>query len=48
VHENISTIESFEKTQTGVRMNFSRDVVRDSAEAALAVAAVGWRPIPLG
>jgi pyruvate/2-oxoglutarate dehydrogenase complex dihydrolipoamide dehydrogenase (E3) component len=42
VHENISTIESFEKTQTGVRMNFSRDVVRDSAEAALAVAAVGW------
>jgi dihydrolipoamide dehydrogenase len=42
VHENISAIESFEKTQTGVRMNFSRDVVRDSAEAALAVAAVGW------
>jgi pyruvate/2-oxoglutarate dehydrogenase complex dihydrolipoamide dehydrogenase (E3) component len=42
VHENIRTIESFEKTQTGVRMIFSRDVVRDSAEAALAVVAVGW------
>jgi pyruvate/2-oxoglutarate dehydrogenase complex dihydrolipoamide dehydrogenase (E3) component len=42
VHENIRTIESFEKTQSGVRMIFSRDVVRDSAEAALAVVAVGW------
>jgi dihydrolipoamide dehydrogenase len=42
VHENISAIESFEKTPTGVRMNFSRDDVRDSAEATLAVVAVGW------
>jgi dihydrolipoamide dehydrogenase len=42
VHENIGAIESFEKTPTGVRMNFSRDDVRDSAEATLAVVAVGW------
>jgi pyruvate/2-oxoglutarate dehydrogenase complex dihydrolipoamide dehydrogenase (E3) component len=42
VYENIRTIECFEKTQTGVRMIFSRDVVRESAEAALAVVAVGW------
>jgi pyruvate/2-oxoglutarate dehydrogenase complex dihydrolipoamide dehydrogenase (E3) component len=42
VHTNIRTIESFKKTQTGVRMIFFRDVVRDSAEAALAVVAVGW------
>src|SRR5205814_3011804 len=32
----------FEKTPTGVRMTFSRDGVRASAEAALAVVAVGW------
>jgi dihydrolipoamide dehydrogenase len=42
VHENIGAIESFEKTPTGVRMTFSRDGVRDSAEATLAVMAVGW------
>ena len=42
VHENIGPIESFEKTPTGVRMIFSRDGVRDSAEATLAVVAVGW------
>ncbi|TMC16818.1 MAG: NAD(P)/FAD-dependent oxidoreductase [Chloroflexi bacterium] len=38
----VHTIEGFEKTPTGVRMIFSRDGVRDSAEAILAVVAVGW------
>jgi pyruvate/2-oxoglutarate dehydrogenase complex dihydrolipoamide dehydrogenase (E3) component len=42
VHENISAIESFEKTPTGLRMIFSRNGDRDSAEATLAVVAVGW------
>jgi pyruvate/2-oxoglutarate dehydrogenase complex dihydrolipoamide dehydrogenase (E3) component len=42
VHENIGAIEGFKKTPTGVRMIFSRDGVRDSAEATLAVVAVGW------
>ena len=42
VHENFGAIESFEKTPTGVRMIFSKDGHRDSAEAALAVVAVGW------
>ena len=42
VRENFGTIESFEKTPTGVRMNFSKDGRRDSAEAALVVVAVGW------
>jgi dihydrolipoamide dehydrogenase len=42
VRENFGAIESFEKTPTGVRMVFSKDGCRDSAEAALAVVAVGW------
>jgi pyruvate/2-oxoglutarate dehydrogenase complex dihydrolipoamide dehydrogenase (E3) component len=42
LRENFGAIESFEKTPTGVRMNFSKDGRRDSAEAALAVVAVGW------
>ena len=42
VHENIGSIEGFEKTPSGVRMIFSRDGIRDSAEATLAVVAVGW------
>ena len=42
VREKFGTIESFEKTPTGVRMNFSKDGRRDSAEAALVVVAVGW------
>ncbi|NVB78436.1 MAG: NAD(P)/FAD-dependent oxidoreductase [Kofleriaceae bacterium] len=42
VHENFGTIEAFEKTPTGVRMWFSKDAVRRSAEAALVVLAVGW------
>src|SRR6516164_4126156 len=42
VRENFGTIESFEKTPTGVRMNFAKDGRRDTAEAALVVVAVGW------
>jgi dihydrolipoamide dehydrogenase len=42
VHENFGAIESFEKTPTGVRMNFSKDGKLESAEAALAVVATGW------
>lgn len=42
VRENFGTIESFEKSPVGVRMNFSKDGQRDCAEAAMAVMAVGW------
>jgi dihydrolipoamide dehydrogenase len=42
VQENFGAIDSFEKTATGVRMNFSKDGRRESVEAALAVVAVGW------
>jgi pyruvate/2-oxoglutarate dehydrogenase complex dihydrolipoamide dehydrogenase (E3) component len=42
VRENFGTIESFEKTPGGVRMIFSKDGVRDAAEATLAVVAIGW------
>jgi pyruvate/2-oxoglutarate dehydrogenase complex dihydrolipoamide dehydrogenase (E3) component len=42
VREHFGAIESFEKTPTGVRMNFAKDGQRDSAEATLAVVAVGW------
>ena len=42
VHENVGAVESFEKAPTGVRMIFSRNGNRESAEATLAVVAVGW------
>jgi dihydrolipoamide dehydrogenase len=42
VHENFGAIDSFEKTAAGVRMNFSKEGKRYSAEAALAVVAAGW------
>jgi pyruvate/2-oxoglutarate dehydrogenase complex dihydrolipoamide dehydrogenase (E3) component len=42
VRENFGTVESFEKTPSGVRMVFSKDGIQDSAEGALVVAAVGW------
>jgi pyruvate/2-oxoglutarate dehydrogenase complex dihydrolipoamide dehydrogenase (E3) component len=42
VRENFGEIESFEKTPSGVRMVYSKDGVRYSAEAALAVVTVGW------
>jgi pyruvate/2-oxoglutarate dehydrogenase complex dihydrolipoamide dehydrogenase (E3) component len=42
VREDFGTIESFERTPGGVRMVFSKNGARDSAEAALAVVAIGW------
>ena len=42
VRESFGTIDSFEKTHAGVRMNFSKDGVRDRVEAALVIVAVGW------
>jgi len=42
VRENFGDIASFERTPSGVRMIFSKDGAFDSAEAALAVVAVGW------
>jgi pyruvate/2-oxoglutarate dehydrogenase complex dihydrolipoamide dehydrogenase (E3) component len=42
VHENFGAVESFEKTPTGVQMIFAKNGERDSAEATLAVVAVGW------
>jgi dihydrolipoamide dehydrogenase len=42
VQENFGAIESFEKTPTGVRMNFTKDGHRGIAKATLAVVAVGW------
>ena len=42
VREKFGSIESFEKTRSGVRMNFTKDGARDGAEAALVVVAIGW------
>jgi pyruvate/2-oxoglutarate dehydrogenase complex dihydrolipoamide dehydrogenase (E3) component len=42
VRENFGRIGSFEKTASGVRMNFTEGDVQERAEAALAVVAVGW------
>ena len=42
VRESFGAIESFEKTPSGVRMVFSKDGTRNSAEAPLAVVAIGW------
>ena len=42
VHENLDRIDSFEKTPSGVRMNFTRNAAPEQAEAALAVVAIGW------
>jgi pyruvate/2-oxoglutarate dehydrogenase complex dihydrolipoamide dehydrogenase (E3) component len=42
VREDFGAIEAFEKTPSGVRMVFSKANKRDSAEAAVAVVAVGW------
>jgi dihydrolipoamide dehydrogenase len=43
VHEYFGEIESFEKTPSGVRINYQKDGDRNSAEASLAVVAVGWQ-----
>ena len=42
VREDFGTIESFEKTSAGIRMHFSKNGDRESAQATLAVVAVGW------
>ena len=42
VRENFGTIDSIEKIKTGLRMNFSKDGQQFSAEATLAVVAIGW------
>jgi pyruvate/2-oxoglutarate dehydrogenase complex dihydrolipoamide dehydrogenase (E3) component len=42
VHENFGDIQSFEKSTTGVRMNFCKDGKNYRAEAALIVMAAGW------
>lgn len=42
VRESFGVIESFENVPAGVRMTFSKDGKRDSAEAALAIVAFGW------
>ena len=42
VRENFGRVESFEKTPNGVRMNFSKEGNRESVEASVVVAAIGW------
>jgi pyruvate/2-oxoglutarate dehydrogenase complex dihydrolipoamide dehydrogenase (E3) component len=42
VRKNFGSIERFEKTSNGVRMVFTKEGKRDSAEAAVVVVAVGW------
>lgn len=42
VRENFGTVDSFEKTPAGVRMWFSKDGRRESANANLVVSAIGW------
>lgn len=48
VREDFGAIESFEKTPGGVRMIFSKNGARSSAEATLAVVAIGWVADTLG
>lgn len=43
VRENFGAIEAFEKTPAGVRMWFSKEGRRESAEASLVVSAIGWK-----
>jgi pyruvate/2-oxoglutarate dehydrogenase complex dihydrolipoamide dehydrogenase (E3) component len=42
VHESFGTINSFEKTSVGVRMNFTSKGKHHSIEAAIVVTAAGW------
>ncbi len=42
LRENFGSIESFERGPGGVRMIITKNGARDSAEAALAVVAIGW------
>ena len=43
VHEGFGTIERIEAAPTGVRMTFLKDGAAHRAEAAVAVAAIGWQ-----
>jgi dihydrolipoamide dehydrogenase len=42
VREDFGNIDRFEKTPAGIRMHFSKNEHRESAEATLAVVAIGW------
>jgi pyruvate/2-oxoglutarate dehydrogenase complex dihydrolipoamide dehydrogenase (E3) component len=42
VREDFGSIESFEETPAGIRMHFSKNTDRESAQAMLAVVAIGW------
>lgn len=42
IRENFGTIERFERTDAGVAMHFAKDGSHHSADAELAVCAVGW------
>ena len=42
VREDFGSIESFEKIPAGIRMHFSKNGDRESADATLAVVAIGW------
>lgn len=42
VREAFGSIDAFERTRGGVRMSFSKNGMRESVEAELAVAAIGW------
>lgn len=48
VREDFGTIDSFERVDGGIRMNFSREGIHDSVEAELAVVAIGWAADTLG
>src|SRR6478672_11465574 len=43
VHENFGEIESFQKAPNGVLMKYQKGGDRNTAEASLAVVAVGWQ-----
>jgi dihydrolipoamide dehydrogenase len=42
VREKFGAIESFEKTPAGIRMHFAKNADHQSADATLAVVAIGW------
>jgi pyruvate/2-oxoglutarate dehydrogenase complex dihydrolipoamide dehydrogenase (E3) component len=42
VREDFGIVDTFEKTANGVRMWFSKEGRRESAEASLVVSAIGW------
>ena len=48
VQEGFGTIESFERCPAGVRMTYSKNGIRNHADAAVIVAAVGWMADTVG